>query len=146
MQVTTSTHALHVVLCGLVPPLNRHARPLFPTARFSTSTPLCRTLVRRTRCVSHACSPTTLCVARLFADHVVCRTLVRRPRCVSHACSPTTLCVARSVPPYYSQCYRRRSLPRNQLFVDIGLFDPHFVSTITHNYTCGSTKVMLIQL
>ena len=65
IQVITNTQTLHVVLSGHTPPLNRHTRPLFPTARFSTSTPLC--------------------VARSFADPVVCRTLVRRPRDVSHA-------------------------------------------------------------
>ena len=65
IQVTTNTQTLHVVLSGYILPFNRHARPLFPTALFSTSTPLC--------------------VARSFADPVVCRTLGCRPRDVSHA-------------------------------------------------------------
>ena len=48
----------------------------------------------------------------------MCRTLVCRPCNVSHVQYATPRCVARSVRLYYTQCHRRRSLPRHQLFID----------------------------
>ena len=54
----------------------------------------------------------------MHVDLAMCRTLVRRPCNVSHVQYTTPRCVARSVRLYYTQCHRRRSLPRHQLFID----------------------------
>ena len=43
---------------------------------------------------------------------------VCRSRDVSHVHNATPRCVALSVRLYYTQCHRRRSLPRHQLFID----------------------------
>ena len=65
--------------------------------------------LRRLRFVSHALSPTPLCVSRLFADHVVCRTL-----------STTVLfSVLSTQEPHSTSTVRRHRL-----------FGPHFVCTI----------------
>ena len=54
----------------------------------------------------------------MYVDLAMCRTLTRRPCNVSHAQYATPRCVALSVRLYYTQCHRRRSLPRHQLFID----------------------------
>ena len=54
----------------------------------------------------------------MHVDLAMCRTLVRRPCNVSHVQYVTPRCVALSVRLYYTQCHRRRSLPRHQLFID----------------------------
>ena len=65
-------------------------------------------------------------------DLVICRTLVRRPCNVSHVQYATPRCVALSVRLYYTQCHRRRSLPRHQLFIDCQCCPIHTSSVQLH--------------
>ena len=66
--------------------------------------------------ICHACAVLDRSFVRV--DLAMCRTLARRPCNVSHVQYATPRCVARSVRLYYTQCHRRRSLPRHQLFID----------------------------
>ena len=69
--------------------------------------------------ICHACAVLDRSlVSFVHVDLAMCRTLVRRPCNVSHAQYATPRCVVRSVRLDYTQCHRRRSLPRHQLFID----------------------------
>ena len=72
------------------------------------------------KCISVGVNKVLLLLLLLLVhvDLAMCRTLVRRPCNVSHVQYATPRCVARSVRLYYTQCHRRRSLPRHQLFID----------------------------
>ena len=71
--------------------------------------------------ICHACAALdrSLVPSFVHVDLAICRTLIRRPCNVSHVQYVTPRCVARSVRLYYyTQCHRRRSLPRHKLCID----------------------------
>ena len=99
---------------------SRNSQTLWHTCRDDLSR------LRRSWPLARSCMSISWCVARSVRHSEMCRslsTLVLHP--VSSAQEPPST----SIVHWLSR-----------------LSDPHFVCTITHNYTCGSIKVTLIQL
>ena len=90
--------------CWLMPSTLRswNSQTLWHTCRDDLSR------LRRSWPLARLCMSISRCV-RSYAVHVMCRTFDQYA---------TPRCVARSVRLYYTQCHRRRSLPRHQLFID----------------------------
>ena len=121
-----------IIHCWLMPSTLRshNSQTLWHTCRDDLSR------LRRSWPLARLCVSISRCVARSYAVHVMCRTFSTPLRDVSlsqYAC--TTPSVIGAGAPL--------TLIVHWLS---GLSDQHFVCTITHNYTCGSIKVTLIQL